>query len=43
MKEWYGDNCLRKWNGTCYVETLPVERRVSKHLKNVSLESDECD
>jgi lipopolysaccharide cholinephosphotransferase len=40
MKEWYGDNCLRKWNNYEYVETLPVEKRISKHIKDIDLKSD---
>ena len=40
MKEWYGDNCLRKWNGNEYVETLPVGKRHPKHVKDINLKSD---
>lgn len=40
MKEWYGDNCLRKWNGSEYVETLPVSKRHPKHVKDINLKSD---
>ena len=27
MKEWYGPNCLKKWNGKEWEETLPKEKR----------------
>lgn len=40
MKEWYGPNCLRKWNGTEYVETLPIEKQKPKHVKDINLKSD---
>lgn len=40
MHEWYGPNCLKKWNGTEYVETLPVEKRKPKHVKDINLKSD---
>ena len=37
MKEWYGPNCLKKWDGTRWVETLPVEKRKSKHVRDINL------
>ena len=40
MRKWYGDNCLRKWNGTEYIEPLPLNKRHPKHIKNINLESD---
>ena len=40
MKEWYGDNCLRKWNGEEYVENYPIEKRKVKHTRKVNLEGD---
>ncbi len=40
MKEWYGPNCLKKWNGKEWEETLPVEKRKPKHSVNVNLHSD---
>ena len=40
MKQWYGPNCLKKWNGKEYVETLPVEKRHPKHVKDINLKSD---
>ena len=40
MKKWYGENCLKKWDGKKYVETLPVEKRKPKHTKDIDLKSD---
>lgn len=40
MKEWYGKNCLKKWDGKKYIETLPVEKRFPKHTKEIYLNSD---
>lgn len=40
MKEWYGPNCLKKWNGKEWEETLPVEKRHTKHTKDLNLYSD---
>lgn len=39
MTEWYGSNCLKRWNGSEWEETLPVERRSAKHTKDVNLTS----
>lgn len=38
MKEWYGPNCLKKWDGKKWVETLPKEKRKPKHVENLNLE-----
>ncbi|MBR3161242.1 MAG: LicD family protein [Bacilli bacterium] len=42
LKSWYGDNCLKKWNESKLIweETLPVEKRNSKHMKDVDLNRD---
>ena len=40
LKEWYGPNCLKRWDGKKWVETLPVEKRKPKHTVNLSLDSD---
>ena len=40
LKQWYGPNCLKKWNGKEYIETLPVEKRKPKHVKDINLKSD---
>lgn len=40
MKEWYSPNCLKKWNGESWEETLPKEKRKSKHTKNLNLKGD---
>ena len=37
LKKWYGPNCLKKWNGKEYEETLPVYKRKAKHTKNLNL------
>lgn len=41
LKKWYGPNCLKKWDGEKYVETLPIEKRIPKHTKDINLKSDE--
>ena len=40
MKKWYGPNCLKKWDGTKWTETLPVEFRKPKHVANINLNCD---
>lgn len=40
LKQWYGDNCLKKWDGKKWVETLPVEKRKPKHTVDVNLKGD---
>lgn len=42
LKDWYGDNCLKKWNDDRkrWEETLPVEKRDSKHIKDINLKGD---
>lgn len=40
MKEWYGPNCLKRLEGDSYVETLPVEKRMPKHIKEINLEGE---
>ena len=40
MKKWYGPNCLKKWNGKEYEETLPISKRGAKHTKDLNLEGD---
>ena len=41
LKEWYGPNCLKKWDGEKWVETLPISKRKPKHTANLNLESDQ--
>lgn len=43
LKQWYGPNCLKKWDGNKWVETLPVEKRKPKHTVNLSLTSDKIE
>ena len=43
LKEWYGDNCLKKWNGKEWEETLPVEKRTPKHTVDINFEGDYID
>ena len=43
LKQWYGPNCLKKWDGEKWVETLPVEKRKPKHTVNLSLTSDKIE
>lgn len=40
LKEWYGPNCLKKWDGKKWIETLPVEKRKPKHIKDINLDGD---
>lgn len=37
----YGPNCLRKWDGKKWVETLPIEKRVPKHIVDLNLHGSE--
>lgn len=37
LKEWYGPNCLKKWDGKKWVETLPKEKRKPKHTVDLNL------
>lgn len=43
LKEWYGPNCLKKWDGTKWIETLPIEKRKPKHTVNLSLTSEKIE
>ena len=43
LKQWYGPNCLKKWDGKKWVETLPVEKRKPKHTVNLSLTSNKIE
>ena len=40
MKEWYGPNCLKKWDGSKWIETLPIQKRNPKHVKDIDLENE---
>ncbi len=40
LKEWYGPNCLKKWDGTKWIETLPIEKRKPKHTVDLNLHGD---
>lgn len=37
LKQWYGPNCLKKWNGKKWIETLPIEKRKPKHTVDLNL------
>ena len=41
LKQWYGPNCLKKWDGEKWIETLPVEKRKPKHTANLNLYGEE--
>ena len=43
LKQWYGPNCLKKWDGSKWVETLPIQKRKPKHTVNLSLTSDKLE
>ena len=38
---WYGPNCTKKWDGKKWIETYPLEKRKTKHVRDINLESDE--
>lgn len=40
LKEWYGTNCLKRWDGQKWVETLPISKRNPKHVKDINLDGD---
>ena len=40
LKEWYGPNCLKRWDGKKWVETYHKEKRKPKHAKDVDFKSD---
>ena len=37
LKQWYGPNCLKKWDGEKWVETLSKEKRKPKHTAYINL------
>ena len=41
LKQWYGPNCLKKWDGRKWVETLPIEKRKPKHTVDLNLNGSE--
>ena len=41
LKQWYGPNCLKKWDGKKWVETLPIEKRKPKHTLDLNLNGSE--
>ncbi len=43
VSEWYGPNCLKKWNGKEWYDPLPVEKRKPKHAVDLNLNSEERD
>ena len=40
-KENYGPNCLKKWDGKKWIETLPIEKRKPKHTVDLNLNGSE--
>lgn len=40
MRKWYGPNCLKKWNGKEWEETLPIEKRKPKHTRDLNLKGE---
>lgn len=42
LKQWYGNNCLKKWNEKekKWEETLPIEKRKPKHTVDLNLEGE---
>lgn len=41
VHKWYGPNCTKKWDGKKWVETYPIEKRQTKHVKDINLRSSE--
>lgn len=41
VRIWYGPNCTKRWNGTEWEETYPVEKRKPKHIKDINLKGEE--
>lgn len=41
LKEWYGPNCLKKWNGEKWIEPYPKEKRKPKHTAYINLHGEE--
>jgi len=41
VHKWYGPNCTKRWNGKEWEETYPIEKRKTKHVKDINLKSDE--
>ncbi len=39
MKKWYGNNCLKKWDGEKWIETLPISKRHPKHIADINLDT----
>ena len=37
LKQWYGNNCLKKWNGLNWEEPYPKEKRQPKHIAFINL------
>ena len=37
LHQWYGANCLRRWEADKWVETLPFEKRKPKHTVDLNL------
>ena len=40
LKQWYGPNCLKRWNKDHWEETLPVEKRKPKHTAYINLKGE---
>ncbi len=40
LKQWYGPNCLKRWDGKKWVETLSKEKRVPKHTAQLNLQGE---
>lgn len=40
LTQWYGPNCLKKWNGKEWIEPYPKEKRHTKHTRDLNLKGD---
>lgn len=43
VTKWYGPNCLKRWNGTEWEETLPIKKRHPKHTYDLNLEGEQLE
>lgn len=41
VHKWYGKNSTKKWDGKKWYDPYPIQKRATKHVKDINLESDE--
>jgi lipopolysaccharide cholinephosphotransferase len=37
LAQWYGPDCLKKWDGEQWIEPYPIEKRKPKHIVDINL------